>query len=83
MIIENRRHEEKIEKTIKIARINKEDIKDLIIEYLNEAFGIKDVQRNNIYFNTNWKYASDEWGMNRTIVTSFEGITVELQEVEE
>lgn len=83
MIIENRRHEEKIEKTIKIARINKEDIKDLIIEYLNEAFGIKNVRRDKIYFNTNWKYISDEWGMNRTIVTSFDGITVELQEVEE
>ena len=83
MIIENRRHEEKIEKTIRIARINKEDIKDLIIEYLNEAFGIKNVQRSKIYFNTNWKYISDEWGMNRTIVTSFDGITVELQEVEE
>lgn len=83
MIIENRRHEEKIEKTIRIARINKEDIKDLIIEYLNEAFGIKNVQRSKIYFNTNWKYISDEWGMNRTIVTSFDGVTVELQEVEE
>jgi len=83
VIIENRRHEEKIEKTIRIARINKEDIKDLIIEYLNEAFGIKNVQRSKIYFNTNWKYISDEWGMNRTIVTSFDGITVELQEVEE
>ena len=80
MIIENRRREKQVEETVKVARISKDDIKDMVIEYLNEAFGIKEIQRSKIFFNMSWKYVSDEWGMNRSLVTIFEGVTVELPE---
>lgn len=83
MIIENRRREKQVEETVKVARISKKDIEEMVIDYLEEAFDIKGIERSKIFFNTKWKYISDEWGMNRTIVTSFDGITVELQEVEE
>ncbi len=80
MIIEDRRRVKQAEETVRVARIGKEDIKDMVIEYLNEAFGIKDIRRSKIFFNMSWKYVSDEWGMNRSIVTIFEGVTVELPE---
>ena len=80
MIIENRRRVNQAEETIRVARINKDDIKDMVVEYLDEAFEIKDIQRDKIFFNTSYKYVSDEWGMNRSIVTIFEGVTVELPE---
>jgi len=80
VIIENRRRVNQAEETIRVARINKDDIKDMVVEYLDEAFEIKDIQRDKIFFNTSYKYVSDEWGMNRSIVTIFEGVTVELPE---
>ena len=80
MIIENRRRAKQAEETVRVARISKDDIKDMVIEYLEEAFEIKDIQRDKIFFNTSYKYVSDEWGMNRSLVTIFEGVTVELPE---
>jgi len=80
VIIENRRRVNQAEETIRVARINKDDIKDMVVEYLDEAFEIKDIQRDKIFFNTSYKYVYDEWGMNRSIVTIFEGVTVELPE---
>lgn len=80
MIIENRRRVKQAEETVRVARISKDDIKDMVIEYLDEAFGIKYTQRDKIFFNVSYKYVSDEWGMNRSIVTIFEGVTVELPE---
>ena len=80
MIIENRRRVKQAEETVRVARISKDDIKDMVIEYLDEAFGIKDIQRDKIFFNMSYNYVSDEWGMNRSLVTIFEGVTVELPE---
>lgn len=80
MIIENRRRVKQAEETVRVARISKDDIKDMVIEYLDEAFGIKDIQRDKVFFNMSYNYVSDEWGMNRSLVTIFEGVTVELPE---
>lgn len=80
MIIENRRRVKQAEENVRVVRISKDDIKDMVAEYLNEAFGIKDIQRDKIFFNTSYKYASDEWDMNRSLTTIFEGVTVELPE---
>lgn len=80
MIIESRRRVKQAEETVRVARISKDDIKDMVIEYLEEAFEVKDIQRDKIFFHTTYKYVSDEWGMNRSIVTAFDGVTVELPE---
>lgn len=80
MIIENRRRVKQAEENVRVVRISKDDIKDMVAEYLNEAFGIKGIQRDKIFFNTSYKYVSDEWDMNRSLTTIFEGVTVELPE---
>ena len=82
MIIENRRRQTQTENVIKVARISKEDMQDMIIEYLSEVFDIHNLDRSKIKFNTSWKYVTDEWGMNRMVATTFDGVTVELLEVE-
>lgn len=80
MIIENRRRVKQVEETVSIVHLSKEDIKDLVINYISSDHGIKNVPRDNISFNTSYKYVSDEWGMNRSIVATFDGVTVELPE---
>jgi hypothetical protein len=72
-----------IKKEIKPVAVNKEyttanyskgDIEKLITEDLKS----KGHNVEKISFNTDWKYVSDEWGMNSHPTTSFEGATVEL-----
>ena len=82
MIIESRRRQTQTESVIKVARISKEDIADMIIKHLSEAFDIRNLDRSKIKFNTSWKYVTDEWGMNRVVATTFDGAIVELLEVD-
>ena len=52
MIIESRRRQTQTESVIKVARISKEDIADMIIKHLSEAFNIHNLDRSKIKFNT-------------------------------
>lgn len=57
-----------IEKTI--AKYSKEDIKELIkSDLISKGFEVEDI---NII--TDYKYKSDEWGMNSHLVTDLESI---------
>ena len=69
--------EPKITTEVKIiAEYTQEEIKELIKKDLKERGYIlsKDVN-----FKTSWKYVFDDWGMNRAIVTTFNGVSVEIE----
>ena len=57
-----------------IAFYSKEDIAKLILDDLKDkASFVGEMQ-----FKTDWKYKSDEWGMNQFVATEFKGVLVEL-----
>ena len=69
--------EPKIATEVKIiAEYTQEEIRELIKKDLKERGYIlsKDVN-----FKTSWKYVFDDWGMNRAIVTTFNGVSVEIE----
>ena len=76
MKIEN---ESKVEKKIvkrQAIRLDKEDIKELVLKKLREeGFETKDCT---IAFNAKFSYVEDEWGMNRTPRAEFVDIVVNL-----
>lgn len=71
MNIQTKTIKTEIEKEVKIAVYSAEDIKKLIANDI-EKNGDK-VSLSDISFATNWKYVSDEWGMNAHMVAVFEG----------
>ena len=69
--------EPKITTEVKIiAEYTQEEIIELIKKDLKERGYIlsKDVN-----FTTSWKYVLDDWGMNRTTVTTFNGASAEIE----
>lgn len=56
---------------IQIANYSTDDIKRLILSDLEKQGHTTELS--NILFVTNWKYVSDEWGMNTHVVTTFDG----------
>jgi len=66
-----------IEKEIQVASYSADDIRKLIALDI-EKQGYK-VDLSGISFITKWRYVSDEWGMNTTIVTTFDGAKAEVK----
>lgn len=75
----------KVEKIIKkhtieyeelMMRYEKSDIEDMITRDVEDKGYLVD----RIEFKTDWKYVSDEWGMNSSPVSSFHGIEVYVTE---
>lgn len=60
----------------KVALYSVQDIKDLIIKDLQD----KGFATEQITFDVDYKYISDEWGMNRTPTTVFNGAKVVVQQ---
>lgn len=63
-------------KTKDVINYSIEDIRNLIRRDLE----IKGYKAGSISFKTDYKYVSDEWGMNRSLTTAFNGAVVELGE---
>lgn len=65
---------EKSETTVFIS-ISPDELKNIIVEKVKTEMGY-DVKTENILFKKGWKYVGDEWGMNRSILVSFDGVEV-------
>ena len=59
----------------KVGKYSREDIENLIKKDLEEH-GLKAYE---ITFQTDYKYAEDEWGMNRHLKTIFNGATIKFE----
>ena len=59
----------------KTATFSKNDIEKIILSHLCRDYNIDGAK---IFFNTEWKYVTDDWSVNRVIETTFKGVTVEL-----
>ena len=60
----------------KTGTFSKNDLEKIILSHLMcRHYNIDGAK---IFFDTEWKYVTDEWGMNRVIVTTFKGATVEF-----
>ena len=64
------------EREIQIANYSAEDIKRLIVSDMNRQGYETTIA--DISFVTDWKNASDEWGMNTHTVTIFDGAKVRV-----
>ena len=61
----------------KTATFSKNDLEKIILSHLMcRGYNIDGVK---IFFDTEWRYVTDDWGMTRVIVTTFKGVTVEFQ----
>ena len=73
--------EQKIATEVKIiAEYTQEEIRELIKKDLKERGYISSKDVN---FKTSWKYVLDDWGMNRSIITTFNGASVEIERSDE
>ena len=60
----------------KTATFSKNDLEKIILSHLMcRGYNIDGAK---ILFRTDWNYITDDWGMNRAIVTTFKGATVEF-----
>ena len=60
----------------KTATFSKNDLEKIILSNLMcRGYNIDGAK---IFFSTEWKYVTDEWGMNRVIDITFKGVTVEF-----
>lgn len=79
MNIEKREKEVKEVVASTFATYTKEEIATLIEQDINN----KALQRiGTVRFKTNWKYETDEWGMGRLVVVTFQGAEVEVKSEE-
>ena len=62
-----------------IASFSREYIKSLVEEELKKC-GFE--AKGRWCFETDYKYVSDEWGMNTHVVTTFKGVSVDVEEIE-
>ena len=76
MKIENIVKKHQVETEEKIAQYSVKDIENLIIKDLKEQ-GLKASEVN---FKTDYKYVSDDWGMNTHIRTTFNGATTTVKQ---
>ena len=76
MKIESKPITREIKSEVQIANYSEDDIKRLIALDL-EKQGYK-AELSDISFVTAWHYESDDWGMNRHTVTTFEGAKVKI-----
>lgn len=61
----------------KTATFSKNDLEKIILaQLMRMGYNIDGAK---ILFRIEWNYVTDEWGMNRRIVTTFKGATVEFQ----
>ena len=69
--------EHRIVTETKTATFSKNDLEKIILSHLMcRGYNIDGAK---IFFDVEWNYVTDDWGMNRGIVTTFKRATVEFQ----
>ena len=66
---------EVVERTVLEYHYSKEDVEELIVADLKS----KGYKPNEVKFKTDYKYVSDEWGMNAHPATVFKGAVIEVE----